>query len=401
MSSTILSGNMLGNRNAFSILDIVQHAQHASLLHTIADDAATVVSAAADTVSAVAPKAPDFLADTFEGALKFLDDCLEKAGVPYSYGWSIILLTVLVKAATFPLSKTQMESTIGLQALQPAVKELQAKYANSPENLQIETARLYKEAGVNPLAGCLPTLATIPVFIGLYRALSNAADDGLLTNGFFWIPSLGGPATLTDRAAGTGLSWLFPLVDGHPPIGWLPALSYLVMPVLLVLSQYASMQLNAAPPPAEGAKVDEAANTTASVLKFLPLMIGWFSLNVPSGLTLYWFVNNLLSTSQQLYLKANVKPKVPSLAMASSAVLDVSGAQMSAVVKPKEERKPAGKEMGSRKKKASDSELTIDVMPEPQDDGKGKKFRALKAREAAGKAKDVVSSSNNSTQESS
>lgn len=57
--------------------------------------------------------------------------------------------------------------------------------------------------------------------------------------------------------------------------------------------------------------------------------------------------------------------------------------------------------MGSRKKKASDSELTIDVMPEPQDDGKGKKFRALKAREAAGKAKDVVSSNNNSTQESS
>lgn len=68
-------------------------------------------------------------------------------------------------------------------------------------NLQIETARLYKEAGVNPLAGCLPTLATIPVFIGLYRALSNAADDGLLTNGFFWIPSLGGPASLADRAA--------------------------------------------------------------------------------------------------------------------------------------------------------------------------------------------------------
>lgn len=79
---------------------------------------------------------------------------------------------------------------------------------------------------------------------------------------------------LLSSQQGTGLSWLFPLVDGHPPIGWLPALSYLVMPVLLVLSQYASMQLNAAPPPAEGAKVDEAANTTASVLKFLPLMIG-------------------------------------------------------------------------------------------------------------------------------
>jgi YidC/Oxa1 family membrane protein insertase len=81
------------------------------------------------------------------------------------------------------------------------VKELQAKYANDTETLQIETARLYKEAGVNPLAGCLPTLATIPVFIGLYRALTKAADDGLLTSGFFWIPSLGGPTTMTARQA--------------------------------------------------------------------------------------------------------------------------------------------------------------------------------------------------------
>lgn len=93
-------------------------------------------------------------------------------------------------------SHAQVESTLSLQALQPRVKELQAKYADDPENLQLETARLYKEAGVNPLAGCFPTLATIPVFIGLYNALSNAAKEGLLTEGFFWIPSLGGPTTI-------------------------------------------------------------------------------------------------------------------------------------------------------------------------------------------------------------
>lgn len=60
----------------------------------------------------------------------------------------------------------QVQSTVSLQALQPKVKELQAKYANDQQALQLETARLYREAGVNPLAGCLPTLATIPVFIG-------------------------------------------------------------------------------------------------------------------------------------------------------------------------------------------------------------------------------------------
>jgi YidC/Oxa1 family membrane protein insertase len=62
-----------------------------------------------------------------------------------------------------------MESTLAMQAVAPRVKELQAKYANDPETLQLETARMYKTAGINPLAGCLPTLATIPVFIGLYR----------------------------------------------------------------------------------------------------------------------------------------------------------------------------------------------------------------------------------------
>jgi YidC/Oxa1 family membrane protein insertase len=91
-----------------------------------------------------------------------------------------------------------VESTLSLQALQPRVKELQAKYADDPETLQLETARMYKEAGVNPLAGCLPTLATIPVFIGLYNALSNAAKANLLTEGFFWIPSLGGPTTIVS-----------------------------------------------------------------------------------------------------------------------------------------------------------------------------------------------------------
>ena len=92
-----------------------------------------------------------------------------KLGVPYSYGFSIILLTLLVKIGTFPLTKKQVESTVAMQAVQPRVKELQARFPNDAERLQMETAKLYKDAGINPLAGCLPTLATIPVFIGLYR----------------------------------------------------------------------------------------------------------------------------------------------------------------------------------------------------------------------------------------
>lgn len=98
-----------------------------------------------------------------------LDAGLEAVHVPYSYGFAIMLLTLIVKLVTFPLTAKQVQSTVGIQAIQPRIKELQAKYPNDQERLQMETARLYKESGVNPLAGCLPTLATIPVFIGLYR----------------------------------------------------------------------------------------------------------------------------------------------------------------------------------------------------------------------------------------
>jgi YidC/Oxa1 family membrane protein insertase len=88
-------------------------------------------------------------------------------------------------------------------------------------------------------------LVTTPlqVWIGLYRALTNVADEGLLTDGFFWIPSLAGPSSLASRDGGTGLNWLMPLVDGKPPIGWHDAAAYLVMPVLLIVSQYVSQAI--------------------------------------------------------------------------------------------------------------------------------------------------------------
>jgi len=171
----------------------------------------------------------------------------------------------------------------------------------------METARLYKTAGVNPLAGCLPTLATIPVWIGLYQALSNVANEGLLTEGFFWIPSLGGPTTIAARQSGAGISWLFPFVDGHPPIGWHDSICYLVLPVLLVASQFVSMEIMKPPQ-----STDPSQKNTQLILKFLPFMIGYFSLSVPSGLSIYWFTNNVLSTAQQIWLRklGGAKPAV-------------------------------------------------------------------------------------------
>eukprot|EP00798_Chlamydomonas_sp_ICE-L_P016600 gene16600-22840_t len=323
---------------------------------------ADAVAVAPDVVEVVKGRDADFLADSFESVLTALDTGLESLHVPYSYGFAIILLTVLVKALTFPLSKKQVESTVAMQALQPSIKQLQAKHAGDQETLQLETAKLYKDAGVNPLAGCLPTLATIPVFIGLYKSLSNAAADGLLDVDFFWIPNLAGPTSIASRDAGGGLSWLFPLVDGAPPIGWAQAGAYLVMPVLLVASQFASQKLMQ---PEKNA--DPSAAQTMAILKFLPFMIGWFSLNVPSGLTLYWFTNTALSTAQQMYLKANTKVTLPDEKPAQAGTVTI--------VKPKEDReskKPVGKESNARGKK------------------KGDKFSARKAKEDAQKSSTVA-----------
>lgn len=331
-----------------------------------------------------------FLADGFEAVLKVLDEGLEKLGVPYSYGFAIILITILVKAATFPLSQKQVQSTLALQALQPRVKDLQAKYPNDPETLQIETARLYRDAGVNPLAGCLPTLATIPVFIGLYRALTNAAADGLLdSSSFFWIPSLAGPTSITDRQAGAGLNWLFPFVDGAPPVGWHDAACYLVLPVLLVVSQYISQKVIS---PQSGQ--DQSQQQANAILKFLPLMIGWFSLNVPSGLTLYWFVNNLLSTAQQIYLKRSMVA-APAAAGGVGA-LSEQEQPVGTIIKPREDRSKqlTGKELGSRKKRRNEDVIDVEagqadaasMAASAPRNSRGQKFRATKAREAASRA---------------
>lgn len=274
-----------------------------------ADSAAGAAGGGADADTAVQKSGGwfGFISDAMEVVLKILKDGLSAVHVPYAYGFAIILLTIVVKAATLPLTKQQVESTMAMQNLQPQLKAIQARYAGNQERIQLETARLYKQAGVNPLAGCLPTLATIPVWIGLYQALSNVANEGLLTEGFFWIPSLGGPTTIAARQSGAGISWLFPFVDGHPPIGWHDTICYLVLPVLLVASQFVSMEIMKPPQ-----STDPSQKNTQLILKFLPFMIGYFSLSVPSGLSIYWFTNNVLSTAQQIWLRklGGAKPAV-------------------------------------------------------------------------------------------
>ncbi|EYU30591.1 hypothetical protein MIMGU_mgv1a006893mg [Erythranthe guttata] len=234
------------------------------------------------------------------------------------------------------------------------------------ERIQLETARLYKLAGINPLAGCLPTLATIPIWIGLYRALSNVADEGLLTEGFFWIPSLSGPTTIAARQTGSGTSWLFPFIDGHPPLGWSDTLAYLVLPVLLVISQYVSIQIMQPPQQSN----DPNVKTSQAITKLLPLMIGYFALSVPSGLSIYWFTNNILSTAQQVWLRKLGGAKSPIKKLSDDDIIIKK--EKPRILESVSEAPIAAKVLDNKK----DEKLTSEG-PRP-----GERFKQLKEQEA-------------------
>lgn len=234
----------------------------------------------------------------FEGGITGLHDALQFLGIQQAYGPSIIAFTVGIKLLLYPLTKQQIESTTKMQAIAPAAKVLQDKYRDrDPARLNQELQKLYADNQVNPLAGCLPALAQIPLFIGLYRSLLALAKEDKLTEPFLWLPSLEGPVADYTQ----GITWLKDgWVNGAPPLGWHDTLAYLVLPVLLVISQYISTALLT--PKTD----DPAQQQSQAILKFLPLMIGWFSLNVPSGLGLYWITNNVVTTATTLIIRNNV-----------------------------------------------------------------------------------------------
>ncbi len=223
-------------------------------------------------------------------ALVFLNKVLSGMSVPYSYGFAIILLTIIIKLLTLPLSLKQLQSMKATQELQPRLKEIQKKYKNDKEKLTQAQMELYKEAGVNPLGGCLPMLVQFPILIGFYSAIYKAASLGHLTNAqFFWIPDLAFPPR------GVGFSWVLPNSDKF--IGWGPAIGYLVLPILLVVSQYVMQKMTVLP----GSDQDSGQQMMNQMNLFMPILFGFFALQVPTGLDLYWVTSNILGIIQQYF----------------------------------------------------------------------------------------------------
>jgi YidC/Oxa1 family membrane protein insertase len=175
-----------------------------------------------------------------------------------NWGWSIIVLTLMIKLAFFHLSAASYKSMARMRKLQPRITALRERYGDDKQRMNQAMMEMYKTEKINPLGGCLPILVQIPVFIALYWVLLESVE--LRQASFiFWLHDL----SVHDE--------------------------FFVLPVLMGITMLGQQRLNPAPPDPMQAKIMMA----------LPFVFTFLFLFFPSGLVLYWFVNNLLSIAQQ------------------------------------------------------------------------------------------------------
>ena len=234
-----------------------------------------------------------------------------------AYGVAIIILTIIIRLALAPLQQfqlvTQRKTMVEQRKLAPQVADLRKKYKKDPQKLNTEMMALYREHGVNPLGGmvgCLPLIVQIPILTALYYVFQGFAHStDLAKQPFLFIPNL-------NDNPNTHL-----LIHGFP----VPSLEYLVFPLLAALTtliQSRMLQMPPTPNPTEQELQTQQMQRTMVWLS--PLMIGYFALNVPAGLGLYWFIGNCVSIIQQSFVVGwgNVLParfRGPAIGGASGA----------------------------------------------------------------------------------
>ena len=188
-------------------------------------------------------------------------------GIFGNWGWAIIALTIIIRIVLYPLTYKGMVSMQKIKDIAPKIKEIQAKYKGDPQRMNAAVMEMYKKHGANPLGGCLPMLLQIPVFFAIYRVLLNAVEL-------------------------QGAEWAL----------WINDLSRMdqtfILPILMGATMYYQQKItpnNFTDPMQE------------KIFKFLPIIFTFFFLTFPSGLVLYWFVNNLFSITQQYIVNIQFK----------------------------------------------------------------------------------------------
>jgi YidC/Oxa1 family membrane protein insertase len=195
-----------------------------------------------------------------------------------NYGWSIIILTILVRVAMAPLTVKQMRSMERMRMLQPKIKEIQEKHAADRQKQSEAMMSLYRQEKVNPLGGCLPMFLQLPVFVGLFYALRSSIQ--LRQAPFFgWIDDLAAPDLLFS----------IPGIDF--PVR--------VLPLLMGASMFVQQKIT---------PVQTDPAQARMMLIMMPGMMTVVSYSFPSGLVLYWMMSNVLAITHQLWIGRHMSP---------------------------------------------------------------------------------------------
>lgn len=189
-----------------------------------------------------------------------------------SYGWAIIIVTILIRSLLVPLNVKHLKSSQAMQQIQPKIKELQEKYsskdAKTQEKLREEQMKLFQEHNVNPMAGCLPMFVQMPIMIALYQSIMRT--PGLKEGTFLW----------------------FDLAEKDP---------YYILPIIAATATFIQQKLMM-----KG--TDQAANPQMSMMTYMmPIMIGVMSLYFPAALSLYWVVGNVFMVFQTIFIRKPFK----------------------------------------------------------------------------------------------
>ena len=178
-----------------------------------------------------------------------------------NYGWAIILITIVVRIPFIPILNKSQQSMKKMQKIQPMMADIKEKHKKDPQKMQKEMMALYKKHKVNPVGGCLPMLLQIPVFIALYNVLNKA------------IELRGAPFAL----------WITDLAAKDP---------YYVLPIIMGVTMVIQQKMT--PTTMEPSQ--------AKIMMFMPIIFTFMFLSFPSGLVLYWLVNNVLGIVQQYFV---------------------------------------------------------------------------------------------------
>ncbi|OPX88301.1 MAG: Membrane protein insertase YidC [Pelotomaculum sp. PtaB.Bin104] len=202
------------------------------------------------------------LVDGMTWLLNWLYQFTVIVGTP-NYGIAIILLTIIIKMALYPLSYKQMKSMVTMQKLQPRIKEIQDKWKNKdPKKMQQMIMDLYKEHDANPMAGCLPLLVQMPILFALYRSLFQFPYINEAHASFIWVKNLSS-------------------ID-----------PYYILPILAGVTTYLQSKMT----------TSMTDPTQRTMLYMMPVFIAWISSTVPAGLALYWVVFNVVGGAQQYFI---------------------------------------------------------------------------------------------------